>query len=222
MDQELASRLELCRKLNFESPADVHQVIVRCAKAGIGGLSRRRLRAEELRKLGYTFFEMRKLGYDDSALVDLGYRSPLLREKDKPASSEVLNEDRKELQEMIAAGASHVELKMQGHGVHKLKSSGYSAAEIVRLGFPLSDLAKEFNATQLKHEGFDARELLRYFSGRDMRGAGFTPRQLKNEGFGIDELRSFGFNENELVGAEFSNRERLKAGLRKRTFDDQM
>jgi intracellular multiplication protein IcmE len=195
-------------------------LIVACAKAGIGGLSRKRLRAEELQKLGYTVSVMRELGYADSDLVDLGYKSPLLKREDETVSEGAVNEDKKELDTLIASGAGYMELKAHGYGVHRCKCAGYSPAELGRLGFPLSDLAKEYSAVQLKNEGFDARELLRHFSGHDLRNAGFTARQLKNEGFGIEELRGFGFNENELVTAEYSNKERLKSGLRKRTIDD--
>jgi intracellular multiplication protein IcmE len=220
MDQELASRLELCGNLGFASLADAHQLIVACAKAGIGGLSRKRLRAEELQKLGYTLLVMRELGYSDSYLLDLGYKSPLLKKETETIPDEAANEDKKELDALIASGASYMELKANGYGVHRCKGAGYSPGELGRLGFPLSDLAKEYSVVQLKNEGFDARELLRHFTGRDLRTAGFTARQLKNEGFGIEELRGFGFNENELVTAEYSNKERLKSGLRKRTIDD--
>ena len=178
MDKDIEARNKTCRSLGFKDLVEVHEIIAACAKSkDYNWLLRRKLNSKNLTNLGYTPSALKQLGYTDTDLKNIGYdisdsetKIPLTRE-------EIITV--KKLKDLVASGCNASQLKAEGYGVHNCKTAGYSAIEMLRLGFPLSELVKEYSVHELKRAGCRVQELRGFFSGRELREAGYAAIDMK-------------------------------------------
>lgn len=222
-DPILQKRLKLCRELGLSDVAEVHALVLKGAQKQIGGLMARGLTAKYLVELGYSEKVLRTYGYSDSTLRSLGFRieqKPAITPPDRPVpSGPGATNEGADLARLIKSGMRKKELKAHGYGIHQVKPY-CTAGEAYSLGFDLSDLRECYSPREIKMQcGLGPREMIVYFSGHELRPL-FTAREFHNDGFSVEEMRRFGFNENQITGAGLSKNEKNKSGVRHRTFDD--
>jgi ribosomal protein L13E len=218
MDED--ERWNLCERLGFKDPSQLHKYIVEGAGKNPGWLQSKGLIARKLTALGYDFEGMKRLGYSRENLVDLGYmpqepdNAPLKKETDKLDKT-----DSDDVRDLISKGHNASELRHMGVTVHHCRIAGIDAKDLYRMGYTLDELREEYSLTDLKGVGFNPRELIRFFPGNQIRGVGFTSQEMRCAGFAIRDLLNFGYNENQIITAGYSVNDLIKEGLSRLTRD---
>lgn len=218
MDED--ERWEMCQRLGFKDPLQLHKYIVEGAGKKTGWLRSKGFNAKKLTILGYDLPGMKRLGYSREHLVDLGYipkepeSAPLKKETDR-----IDKTDSDDVRELINKGHSASELRHMGVTVHHCRVAGFDARDLYRMGYTLDELREEYNLTDLKAVGFNPRELIRFFPGNQIRSVGFTAQEMRCAGFAIRDLLNFGYNENQIITAGYSVNDLIKEGLSRLTKD---
>jgi hypothetical protein len=222
-------RMKVCREIGIADPIKAHEIIVEGVKKGARWLLQRKLNALRLTQLGYTMEGMRKLGCDDAMLEQLGYRMPRAAKphaaKSRPAEERAPAEPDEPVEEnvsqtirrLIHGGARVNELKAAGYIVDQVKRVGFSASEMTRLGYDLAELISVSSLMELKRADFGARDLRRFFSGEELRRGGFGADEMRLAGYTVRDLLQFGYPENQVRVAGFSNAELVREGLSRTT-----
>ncbi|MBN1902255.1 hypothetical protein JW926_13100 [Candidatus Sumerlaeota bacterium] len=218
MDED--ERWNLCKKIGFKDPAQLHKCIMEGIRKSAGWLRSKGLIAGKLIEMGYDYTGMKKLGYTREQLVEIGYVSPEPASPPPPKEKKSFNKtDSDDVREMIGKGYDAKEIRHMGITVHHCRVAGFDARDLFRIGFRLEELKEEFSLADLKGVGFNPRELIRYFPGNQIRGVGYTPQEMRCAGFTIRDLLNFGYNENQIITAGYSINDLIKEGLSRLTKD---
>src|SRR5688572_10586401 len=151
---QLDPRQEICKTLGIQNPLKAHEIITAGAQKGGGWLLHKGLNAKKLIALGYTAEGMKRLGYKEEALEALGYPAPP-KPKSAAISSSAPNNSPAQssgsieaLTKLVESGKRASELRALGFTVQHCRKAGYSASEMVTLGYKLEELAGVFSATE--------------------------------------------------------------------------
>ena len=96
---------------------------------------------------------------------------------------------------------------------------GADVTQLLRLGFPMSEMAQAYSLHELHRAGYHVRDLSSYFSDEQLKSAGFSAAEMRIAGRSIRQLQSLGYNENHIRTAGYSLSQLIAAGLAKQTRD---
>lgn len=213
-DSNLDRRREICKSLGIAGPGEVHEIVVAGARRGVKELLRKKLYAQTLVELGYDESGMRTLGYDRAALEQLGYYGSRVEKRETHGQSRTFTE---RLLQAVEDGDDAEQLKASGFTLHHCKVAEISARQAYQLGFGLHELKEEYSLYELKQAGCRIPELRRLFSGQELRKA-FPATEMRPY-FGIRQLLEFGYTENQVRTAGYSDNELAMHGLSRRPID---
>ena len=206
-------RAMICQAIGIPDPTKAHGIILTGKARGPRWMLNRGLHSRHLKGLGYDAGRLRQLGFDEGALEQLGF-STAGKSAGKHTEHHISGGDPK-LRQFIASGKRAHALRSLGYTVHDCKHAGFSASELVGIGYNLHELAHVCNAVELRRADFNPRELREYFSGHELKRAGFTAFDLRLAGYSPRELMKLGYNDNHIRSAGFSMHELVRDGITK-------
>lgn len=200
-------RIDMCKELGFESLWDLHGYIVGSLKHGSNNLLLRGLTAEVLIELGYSAEGMEKIGYQEDTLIHLGYPN-VHRERmisdcgSKPFQTYYRNYRGnhyrftgtrfeagryQEIRELIRLGYRAKTLKSRGFNILYCKNAGFSARDLLKIGFNVSELVNVFSINELRDAGCFPHELESFYTREQLLSAGYTLDELILAGYSREE-----------------------------------
>lgn len=214
-------REKLCKALGFDSPVALHGFLVQSIRGDIGAIRRRRLDPAALGQLGYTRDGLRKLGCSESQLAAIGFErtGPPPEPERGPPAAEPPSSDAAAILALIARQTPHGRLREMGITAVDCRTAGADVGQLLRLGFPFSELCRVYTIQELKRAGNGVRDLATYFRDEELKAAGFSAYEMRLAGRSIQQLQRLGYNDNHIRTAGFSMGELIAAGLAKQTRD---
>ncbi|MBN1475560.1 hypothetical protein JXA47_02290 [Candidatus Sumerlaeota bacterium] len=224
------NREHICKGLGFSGIAPLHQFILQSIGGDITSLTRRGLKPQILAELGYTAEGLRRLGCRDDQLSRIGLDSPKpssaspspsTPKPDKHASPITLegHVDVEAIRDLLEKKTPHGALRVLGVSAQHCRTAGADVTLLMRLGFPMAEMARAFPIHELKRAGYGVRDLTSYFGDDELKSAGFSASEMRMAGRTIKQLQRLGYNENHIRTAGYSLGELIVAGLAKQTRD---
>lgn len=220
-------RESICKRLGFSGVVELHTFIVDSIRADIAALTRRGLSASTLTELGYTRGGLARLGCKASQLAKIGLESskpsPTPQESPKPSdlppTSPDSHVDVERIKALLDEETPYGALKGMGITAQHCRTAGADVTLLLRLGFPMSEMAQAYSLHELHRAGYHVRDLSNYFSDEQLKSAGFSASEMRMAGRSIRQLQRLGYNDNHIRTAGYSLSELIAAGLAKQTRD---
>jgi intracellular multiplication protein IcmE len=222
------NRESICKTLGFSGIAQLHQFILQSIGGDITSLTRRGFEPQTLAELGYTAEGLRRLGCRDDQLSRIGLGAPESPssppreahpvEKVSPITLEG-HVDVEVIRDLLEQRTTYGALRGLGVSAQHCRTAGADVTLLMRLGFPMSEMARAFTIHELKRAGYGVRDLSSYFGDDELKSAGFSASEMRMAGRTIKQLQRLGYNENHIRTAGYSLGEMIMAGLAKQTRD---
>ena len=201
-------RLDVCMQLGFESLSALHEFITDGVKRGSDNLLLHGLTAEVLLDLGYSAEGMKKMGFHEDTLARLGYQrihhqmavsdcepQPVQNysrqhngRHSRFSGNEFAAGRYQEIRELIRLGYRAKTLKSRGFNVLYCKNAGFSARDLLKIGFNVGELVNVFNIHELKNAGCFPYELENYYTKEQLLSAGYTPDVVLLAGYKGEDI----------------------------------